>query len=316
MLGGKVMKKVLIIGDVMVDEYLEGRVDRISPEAPVPVFLEMHRDLGPGGAANVARNLRAMAVDVRLIGCVGNDYTGEALLGLLNAYDVPCTLVEAADRPTTRKTRYVSQGQQILRVDNETTVPISKGTEDRLIETVYRAIYGASFLVISDYAKGVMTERLLREIIACARSRDIPVVVDPKARNFSVYSRATVLKPNAHELGAATGMPTETDEEVVEASWRVMDDIDIRNVLTTRAEKGMTLVGRDIPPIHIPTAAREIYDVVGAGDTALAAFVAAAAAGMTFEESASVANTAAGIAVGKRGTSAVTLDEIRERAST
>lgn len=306
------MSRIVVIGDVMLDRYLQGRVDRISPEAPVPVFVQTGQTFDPGGAANVAHNLTAMGIECLLLGCVGSDYGGDALRDLLEAYGIPHCLVTLADRPTTTKTRYVCQGQQILRVDNEETAAMPREVEDEIIKNLKAVIAAVSGLVISDYAKGLMSPRLTRDVIALTREAHLPVIADPKSRDFSLYARATVLTPNARELAAATGMPTDSNEQVVEASWHVMDDIDIQNVLTTRAEHGMTLVGRDIAPVHFPTRAKEVYDVVGAGDTALAAFAAAFVMGSTLEQSVVIANAAAGIAVGKRGTAAVTFEEITE----
>ena len=304
------MMGIVVIGDVMIDVYIEGVVNRISPEAPVPVFLEKTRRAYPGGAANVARNIVSLDGKCCVIGSIGQDSYGVGLDSMMKDMSILRYFMALPDRVTTRKTRYIAQGQQIMRVDDETTTPISEDIEQAMCAMVEQLLESCKVLVISDYGKGLLTRHVLRHIGVAASNRKIPIIVDPKSKDFSRYACATILKPNAEELSRATGMPTGTRDECLVASAVVMDFLPIKHMLITRAEKGMLLVGRGMEFIDQPATERDVYDVTGAGDTALAAMAVCLAEGMSMQRCVSMANVAAGIAVTKHGTTAVTRKEV------
>jgi D-beta-D-heptose 7-phosphate kinase/D-beta-D-heptose 1-phosphate adenosyltransferase len=303
--------KVLCIGDVMIDRFIEGSVKRISPESPVPVFNAGKHELFAGGAANVARNIAALGARCTLIGVVGDDGAAVELADRLVAGGgITAAFAKAADRPTTEKTRYVTQGHHMLRVDVEVAKPVSAQVESELIAKVAAHINEAEVLVLSDYAKGVLTERVVREAIALARQAGKPVIVDPKSSDFSRYAGATVITPNAKEVAAATGIEPADNAEAVAAGRAALANTEVEAILITRSEKGMSLVPAVGESTHIPTIGREVFDVVGAGDTVIGTLAIALAAGASLEQSARIANTAAGIVVGKRGTATVSPDEL------
>lgn len=301
---------IIVIGDVMIDVYIDGVVNRISPEAPVPVFLEKTRKAFPGGAANVARNIASLGGACCIVGGIGQDSYGVGLNGLLKDTSILHYLLAMGDRPTTRKTRYIAQGQQIMRVDDETTAEINDDAEAAVVGMVDQLMESCKVLVISDYGKGLLTRNVLRSVIIMAANKKIPIIVDPKSKDFSRYSGATILKPNAEELSRATGMPTTNKEECLAAASVVMDFLPIKHMLITRADKGMLLIGRGMEFLEVPATSRDVYDVTGAGDTALAALAVCLAEGKTLHRSVSMANIAAGIAVTKHGTTSVTRKEV------
>jgi len=304
--------RVLCIGDVMIDEFVSGKIGRISPESPVPVFTVESRETSPGGAANVARNISSLGGVCTIIGVVGDDSGGRTLNAELGSLaSISCKLVICRDRPTTRKTRYVVRGQHVLRTDSEVTSDVPSSIEAELLHLIRQHIDEHEILVLSDYAKGTLTARVVRDVITLARRKAKIVVVDPKSRDFTRYRGATVITPNVRELEVSTGIELSSDNEVVaEAATQALKQSVASAILVTRSEYGMTLVRRGFSPVHIESAAREVFDVVGAGDTVVAALALCLAAGATIEEAAHIANVAAGIAVSRHGTSTVNANEL------
>jgi rfaE bifunctional protein kinase chain/domain len=304
-------KRVLIVGDVMLDAYVHGDVSRISPEAPVPVLEIRERILRAGGAANAAANVASLDGIPVVVGLVGGDDAGAALVELLRTLGVDTqALVVTPDRPTTSKTRIVARGQQIVRMDHETTLPIDAEAEDRLIATVEREMPRAAACILSDYAKAVVSERVAQAVIASARRAGCVVVVDPKARSLAKYRGATMVTPNTQELGLAANRPVHTDAEVIAAAEHVLPSLDGAALLVTRGALGMTLFSPKAPPVHLPTMAKAVYDVVGAGDTVVSTLALALAADAPHEVAVDLANRAAGIVVSKPGTATVSRSEL------
>ncbi len=300
--------RIAIVGDAMLDTYLRGDVDRISPEAPVPVVRVRERRDALGGAANVAQNVAALGAKAELVAVIGEDRAGEQVREMLDRLGGDVRGLVHAHRPTTTKTRIVARGQQVVRVDEEVDVDLDGEEIDRLHAAVDRAVNEADALVLEDYNKGVLVQSVIRRAIATARTRGIPVVVDPKYRNFFEYSGTTVFKPNRRELEAALGAAV--DLEHPEALPAVLDRLGAEHLLLTLSERGMVLIGRDGSTHRIPTAAREVFDVVGAGDTVTAYLAGMLAAGATAFEAAVIANYAAGVEVGKAGAATVSPAEI------
>jgi D-beta-D-heptose 7-phosphate kinase / D-beta-D-heptose 1-phosphate adenosyltransferase len=303
---------VLCIGDVVVDNFIDGEVKRISSESPVPVLLASHSRLYPGGAANAARNIAALGGRCILIGVTGDDERGRLLAADLEAGGIRTSFVVSRSRPTTEKNRFMAQGQQMLRVDWENSTPIAPEEGKALLAKAAALISGCAVMVLSDYGNGVLTDEVIRGAVALARERGIPVVVDPRSRNLARYRGATVVKPNTKEIEAATGIETTTNEGAAAAAARAMELAECDAILLTRAEKGMTLVRRDSPPVHIPSRAREVFDVAGAGDTVIAALALTLGGGGDLEEAARIANAAAGIVVGRSGTATVSQSDLLE----
>ncbi|MND29642.1 Bifunctional protein HldE [compost metagenome] len=308
--------KVLCIGDVMLDCFISGDVGRISPEGPVPVMCARSEEYFAGGAANVARNISSLGAGCTLIGAVGKDNNGTKLLELLNAvHNVSARFVILDERPTTIKTRFLGHGQQMLRVDFEDSSPISEEEEDRVIAAAVSAIALHSVVILSDYAKGLLSERVVRAIIAACRTEGKPIIIDPKTSDFARYAGAAIVTPNQKETQAVTGMWPETDQEAELAGELILSRFDIEAVLITRAEKGMTLVERGHPPFHIRADAKEVFDVVGAGDTVIATLAVGIGSHVSRADAARIANAAAGIVVGKKGTATVSAAELRDALS-
>jgi len=305
--------RVLVLGDVMLDRFVYGSVARVSPEAPIPV-LEVSRSLdSAGGAANVARNVASIGGHVTLIGVVGKDTWASDLQSELAASPtIDARLIVDAARPTTVKTRYVADGQQMLRADRELREPLSDEVATRLIDEFERSLQQADIVVLSDYAKGVLTERITRAAINAARNANKAVIVDPKARDFRRYAGATVLTPNRLELQTASGCECITDATVEAAARPFLDGNLCTFMVVTRGKDGMSVVGKGEAAIHLKTMARQVFDVSGAGDTAVAPMSLGMAAGANIVSAASLANVAAGIVVGKLGTAAVTSSELIE----
>jgi rfaE bifunctional protein kinase chain/domain len=303
--------RVCVIGDVMLDEFLWGRVARISPEAPVPVVDVERQSFHLGGAANVAGNVRALGGFAVLAGVVGNDAAAERLREALDRAGVVAHLLPAEPgRPTTLKTRIVAHGQQVVRADRERSADIPEPLEDGLLDCLRRELPSCRALVVSDYQKGVITERLLRRVLALARRRGVRVLVDPKLRHFSRYKRVFVVTPNQAEAEQATGLSMGSAEGVLAAGQRILALLGCEAALITRGEHGMSLFERGRRPRHIATTAREVYDVTGAGDSVIATMALALAAGARPSEAAVLANLAAGVVVGKLGTAEATADEV------
>lgn len=305
--------RLLCIGDVMLDYFIYGRVQRISPEAPVPVFHVQQKTKVLGGAGNVIRNLASLGVTVHFLSLIGRDTAGVSLKGLLEELpSVTYDLYEDGGRPTITKTRYLSQNQQLLRADEEELHPLPQEAEEALLKSFKAHLESIDAVVLSDYGKGILTPSFIKGLIEQAFKAAKPVIVDPKGTDYTVYEGATLITPNLKELGEATRLPVKTDEEIVRAVEWLQKTCRIPNVLVTRSEKGMTLVEGRNEPLHIPTHAREVFDVSGAGDTVVALLSSSLAVGASYEEAARLANVAAGIVVGKVGTATVRVQEVDE----
>ena len=303
--------RALVVGDVMLDRFVYGSVERISPEAPIPVVaVERSADM-PGGAANVARNIAAMGARARLIGVVGDDPFAAALLEqIAESPEINAELIIDPSRPTTVKTRYVADGQQVMRADRESRAPLTEDIERKLVTAVVRALDGVGIVILSDYGKGVLSDSVARAIIEAARRAGKPVIVDPKAKDFGKYRGATLIKPNRLELQVACGHPCATQDQVVAGARHVLGQGICTTLVVTRGRDGMSVIAADEAVTHLAAAARQVFDVSGAGDTAIAALALGLAAGGTVTEAASLANIAAGVAVSKRGTATVSTGEI------
>jgi D-beta-D-heptose 7-phosphate kinase/D-beta-D-heptose 1-phosphate adenosyltransferase len=296
--------RVVCVGDLMLDRYIEGRVNRLSPEAPIPVLDVQREHAMLGGVGNVLRNLAALGVTTELVAAIGVDRPGHELAALVAAEPhVTPRLVSIPGRETSVKTRFLAGNQQLLRADRETTDPIAEAHARSLREDAAAALERMpdAVLVLSDYGKGVIDDALTASLIDRARAQGRSIVVDPKGRDYGKYRGATLLTPNRHELALATGMPTEKDEDVVAACRKLISEHGIAAVLATRSERGMTLVDDDSVH-HLPARAREVFDVSGAGDTVVAIVAASIAAGAPLELAARLANLGAGVVVGKVGT--------------
>ena len=305
-------KRIVCVGDVMLDRFVYGDVTRISPEAPVPIMRRSRESAMPGGAGNVARNLASLGLQTALIGVVGDDPEGRRLAALLGELpDVESDLIAMRGRPTTLKTRFVAGGQQLLRVDAEETSEIDKATETELVASLHEMAASASLIILSDYAKGAVTDAIIQATLDAGAAFGIPVIADPKSRDFKRYGAVDLIKPNGHELANAFGMPTDSDQDVAAALKTAMHVLPAKAMVVTRAAKGMSFVSRNDEPTHRAGKAREVYDVSGAGDTSIAALALGLAGGGTLAQAVDLAIAASGIAVGKAGTATVSADELR-----
>jgi rfaE bifunctional protein kinase chain/domain len=304
-------REVLVLGDVMLDEFIWGRVVRISPDAPVPVVEVTRESFHLGGAGNVACNVRALGGRAVLAGVVGGDGAGERVRLALNEAQVETTLL-ASDRgrPTTLKTRIIAHHQQVVRADREQSDDIPAGLEAELAASVRRSLGSCQALVVSDYRKGVVTAGLMRAVLPAARRRGIPVLIDPKVGHLALYRGATVVTPNQLEAEQATGIRIRDEDDLAAAGTRILKLLGCEAVLVTRGEQGMSLFERDRRPAHVKTAAREVFDVTGAGDTVIATLALALGAGARLAEAALLANYAAGVVVGKLGTATASPEEV------
>jgi len=303
---------VLVLGDVMLDEFVWGDVTRISPEAPVPVVDVRRESVHLGGAANVLANLVSLGARGSVVGVVGADGPGQRLqteLRELGAHD-GCLVVDDSRRSTT-KTRIIAHSQLVVRADRESRVPVPPKIEDQIISCLKDALMSAAAFVVSDYDKGVVTPRILGEILPFAYER-VPVLIDPKLRNFSSYRPATLVTPNHHEALRMSDTEDQSDAGLHSAAKIIREKLGCDAVLITRGDRGMMLLEAGGEPVYVETAAREVYDVTGAGDTVIAALASALACGATMLEAASFANHAAGIVVGKVGTATATAEELIE----
>ena len=298
--------RLLVIGDVMLDRYWHGEASRVSPEAPVPVVKVGNREDRPGGAGNVALNMAALGSAVRLVGIVGNDETGLELLSRLNAAGVYCDFLQSADKPTITKLRVIGQHQQLIRLDFEQEFEAADiiGLQDK----VKSLIGDSQVMVLSDYGKGALQETA--NLIELGRSKDIPIIVDPKGTDFAKYRGATLITPNLSEFEAVVGY-SNNEEEFVNKGLRLVKDLNLEAILISRGEHGMTLIRPDSPELHLPARAQEVFDVTGAGDTVISVLAAAMAAGDGLADSTALANLAAGLVVGKLGTAAISGPELR-----
>ena len=304
-------QRIVCIGDVMLDEYVHGQVSRISPEAPVPVLHHVRTENMLGGVGNTARNLASLGVKTRLLSIVGDDETGRTITRLLDqAQGVDGHMLIQPDFTSVRKIRLVSGGQQLMRLDHEVPMPISSSAEASLLGAFEEASAGATAIVLSDYAKGVITPAVIDAVLRAGRQNACPVIVDPKGRDIARYGAVNLIKPNAAELSAITGLPTQTDAEVEAALIRAIELSSAHAIVVTRAANGLSYLARGGEVVHMRGNARDVFDVSGAGDTCLAALGAALSAGGSIEVAAELALAASGIAVGKYGTATVSATEI------
>jgi rfaE bifunctional protein kinase chain/domain len=302
--------RVAIVGDAMLDVYVRGDVERISPEAPVPVLRVRERTQALGGAANVAHNVTAFGAHCELVAALGRDAAAQTVRSLLRAVGAECRSLIEVERPTTTKTRIVARAQQVVRVDEEDDGDMTGADVERLLAAVRRAVADADAVILEDYNKGVLVAPVIDAAMQGAAARGIPVVVDPKYRNFFRYRGATVFKPNRRELEAALGAAVELDSP--RALHDALERLGVQHLLLTLGEHGMALVDPSGRTDRVPTTARAVYDVVGAGDTVTAFLAIMLAAGATPLEAAIVANYAAGVEVGKAGAATVSADEVLE----
>ena len=303
---------VLILGDVMLDEYMWGTVSRISPEAPVPVVAVRSETVKVGGAGNVATNVAALGGRVSLIGLVGNDAAAERLGHELELAGVKSDgLIMDASRPTTIKSRVVAGSQHVVRFDRESDAPASRAIRRRVVAAVQERLPKADVLLISDYAKGLVGPGLVREVLALAARHRTPVAVDPKVQHLTLFTGVTLVAPNHHEAAAAARVSVRSEADLLRVGQILLRRLKARAVLITRGEQGMSLFEAGKAVVHIPTVAREVYDVTGAGDTVMGALSLALAAEADMHTAALLANYAAGVVVGKRGTATVTRAELQ-----
>lgn len=306
--------RVLVIGDVMLDQYWWGGVSRISPEAPVPIVHLQNTTSVPGGAANVAVNIAALGATAILVGCVGQDIEADQLYSALIERSVsPDHVVKYQNRATCVKTRIIAQGQQVVRIDREDTDLLDEIDSKRLVENLENLLRESDLVIVSDYSKGCLTEQVLKQIFSEGIRFNKPILVDPKGKDFSKYKGAFMLTPNRREAADACKID-ETHENLTNvAGDHLLEMFGFSNVLITESEKGMTLFRLDSAPLHFDAIAHEVFDVTGAGDTVIATLGVALAAGLDAAKAVEIANIAAGIAVGQIGTSAVTIDYLTNK---
>jgi len=304
--------KALVIGDLMLDHFIWGTVTRISPEAPVPVVRMSRETEMPGGAGNVAVNMAALGAEVHVVGLLGDDAAADRLNSLFQRGPIHTEFtVRSPERPTIVKTRIIAHHQQVVRVDREIPGEIPRALQEQIWRQVERVLPDVQAVVLSDYAKGVVTPFLINRLIPLARRRSLPITVDPKVENFSQYQRVTCVTPNTQEAMESGGMRSLHDEKDMEKLGQaLLKKIKADSILITRGEHGMSLFEKKKPVFHIPTRAREVFDVTGAGDTVISTFTLALAAGASLRQAAELANYAAGIVVGKLGTASVTGPEL------
>lgn len=303
--------RVLTVGDVMLDRYVSGHVERISPEAPIPVLRIKSERAMLGGAGNVAANVAALGGGGPFVAVLGDDGAGHEVKRLFGAMDtISPTLATDSGRRTTQKTRFVGGSQQLMRADEESSDAVDGAVLDQVLDAVKNAVSQAGAMVISDYGKGVLAQSVIDGVIEAAHEAGVSVIVDPKGHDYARYKGADIVTPNKNELHEATAMPVATDDEVIAACQHLISISGIGGVLATRSAEGMTLVIKDREPVHFKPEAREVFDVSGAGDTVVATLALALAAGADIEDAAHLANIAAGIVVGKSGTATVSANEL------
>lgn len=307
--------RTLVVGDIVLDHYIWGRVSRISPEAPVPVVNVTRENLLLGGATNVVNNIHALGGSVRVCGVIGNDEPGRQIVHLLRSQGIRTDgLIVEQDRPSSIKTRVIAHSQQVVRFDRETKNKIEKDTHRRIFEYVTQQVReGLDAIVISDYCKGVVTKELVRDIVRLAKKHDLIVSVDPKVTHFGIYSNVTILTPNANEASIGSRIEIVDERSLLKAGALLLKKLKCKAVLITRGEQGMSLFEHGGKITHIPTVAQEVFDVTGAGDTVISALTLAMAAGADAVEAAILSNYAAGIVVGVVGTATVKPDELKKR---
>ncbi len=302
--------QVLVVGDLMLDRYWHGATSRISPEAPVPVVKVGQSEDRIGGAGNVALNIASLGAGASLVGIVGKDEAAESLMTRLESAGIHADFQVSATKPTITKLRVISRHQQLLRLDFEDAFELEDGNQ--LPEKVEQLLGNVGALILSDYAKGALQDP--QGLIALARNAGVPVLVDPKGTNFELYRGATLLTPNLSEFEAVVGVCL-NEQALVDKGAELMDRLDIEALLITRSEHGMTLLRKNMPELHLPARAREVFDVTGAGDTVISVLATALAAGESLPEAVAMANIAAGIVVGKLGTATISMPELRRAIS-
>jgi rfaE bifunctional protein kinase chain/domain len=309
--------KVLVVGDLMLDEFIWGGVSRISPEAPVPVVWVDRENFMPGGASNVAANMRSLGGEVYLAGVVGADSRGEVLQSLLRKKGVHCEgIVADASRPTTQKTRVIAHRQQVVRIDRELVKPIADSVLDEIREYVRETLPRVDALIIEDYGKGVIVPSIVEEAVKIAKKHKKIITVDPKETHFSWYRGVTTLTPNHHEASAAAGFKIKDEATLEKAGREILKKLRSDSFIITRGENGMAIFEPKKKTVKIPTMAREVFDVSGAGDTVISALTLALAAGGNILESAYISNIAAGIVVGKVGVAVIDREELSNGLAT
>jgi D-beta-D-heptose 7-phosphate kinase/D-beta-D-heptose 1-phosphate adenosyltransferase len=305
-------KKILVLGDIMLDRYWWGNVSRISPEAPVPVVLHKRTSTSPGGAANVAANVKALGAEVTLIGLVGNEPEGKELIGAMKNAGIASDRLIIADRKTSVKTRIIAHNQQVVRIDSEETHPPEAEIEEKIIDLSLESLKAADLIIFSDYAKGVLTEKVASSIIKAALKSAKKVLVDPKGKDYSKYKGAFLVTPNRKEAAEACKLDGDGRSLTLMAGEKLLNEFDFQNILITEGEDGMTLFMRNQAPIHLASSAHQVFDVTGAGDTVIASLAVCLAAGFDLYESAKTANVAAGLAVEKIGATPITRSELEQ----
>lgn len=300
--------KIAVIGDLMLDEYIMGKVERISPEAPVPVVRVLNEKFVLGGSANVVNNLATLGAKVTCGGIVGVDKNAEKLINSFSQNVDTSLIIKCENRPTIVKKRIIAGNQQLLRLDWEEEFHISKEQENKIIENLKNNIKNFNAIILSDYDKGLLTPSLSQNIIKLCKENNIIVVVDPKPKNIKNFRGASSITPNKKEAYLASEFSSKIDIDLI--GYELKNKYDLETVLITRSEEGMSLYDKDVH--NIPTYAKEVYDVTGAGDTVISVFTLARAAGATWEEAAKIANAAGGVVVGKIGTSTITTNELLE----
>lgn len=309
--------RVVVLGDLMLDRFIWGRVSRISPEAPVPVVNVTSESVLLGGAGNVFLNLLSLGASVSLCGVVGDDAAGTALIDLLRERGGSADgVIAESGRPTTQKTRVIAHQQQVVRVDRERRDPLDAKTRSALIDAVEARLEGANCLVVSDYAKGVVSPELMDRVRQAAAARNVEILVDPKVSNLSYFEGVHLVTPNHLEASQASGVDIVDDESLSRAGSELLGRLHVAAVLVTRGEQGMTLFERDGLVTHIPTVAKQVFDVTGAGDTVIATLAAARSVGAPLADAARLANCAAGYVVGIVGTAAVTPEALGRQLDT
>jgi len=303
--------RLLVIGDLMLDEYLWGEVDRISPEAPVQVVSIQKEDFTLGGAGNVVNNAVALGAKVFTAGVIGTGRNGQVLLERFNELGVDTSLIiQEPDRATTQKTRIIAANQHVLRIDRETKQDISGQTLEKIIRLIEDKMPDIDVVLISDYGKGLITRNLLSKVIASAKKHEKMIIVDPKGLDFSKYSGVSLLTPNKKEAGLASGVEIDDESSLEKAANKILENIRLDNLLITCGKDGMVLFEKNQTPFRVRAKSRQVFDVSGAGDTVLAVFGLAVASGASIHNSVALANTAAGIVVGKVGTATVSKQEL------
>ncbi len=307
-------QRILVIGDLILDRYIWGKVDRISPEAPVPIVEVTKEDFLLGGASNVANNIRALGGSATIVGVIGNDRAGDVLTNLLDKQGIRCQGVVRCSRNTIVKTRIIAHNQQVVRFDREDKERLDGKISKEILEYIRGVLPDHNAVIISDYKKGVVSSELIGEILKNAKPSHIFVSVDPKVSHFRFYKGVSLITPNLVEASLASGIEIKDEKSLISAGKTLLKKLSCDAVLITRGEQGMSLFEKE-KVTHIPTVTKDVYDVTGAGDTVIAAFTLAHASGANLRDAAVIANHAAGIVVGKVGTAVATPDQLRKSLS-